>query len=626
MSHPVELVERADCLILRWRRPGNLRALAVGPLLVILLYGLASIDVLLLLLRQEGEWFRPLLWQIATTWWLIGQIAISLLLLVLDGQSRHQLVWADDRLQSSWLYGPIELFVETHARHPDEALIVREHAAGARSFFGGDHGRWQLLLTLPGEAEQRQDVRLEVARFAVEDEAQAWRRRLLDFRAGQPAAANATATSPLSDTVAVLLPLMARMPALALFGICLSMIGVAGESLAMRFGRAAPVLPWDSAASARLERFALRVALTARDGQPVVVSELQAAARFIDSDGAERIQPLASLDRRLNHLHRSNDGPRELIEQLTETGWRPGPLRFELPASTLAVQRRSDGVFDFSSAATRPAADILSSEGLRHWRVLAQLDAPVQALIWLWSEPTMQPSFEIVYRDDARHGEPAWLAAEADTHAGALIDHGGLIYVLAVPAVLVGGFLFLFLAPLRHDAVKIGGWLLIVATAWWWGPRLPGVPDWLDFNRGPQAELRLQLARWLLNDPRPLQALGGDTVIGEWRPDGSRYAELLRLLDLAAPPERPSPDAASARQAIAATARRALDGMSGETVEQLLAALPARQLRLEGNSWLIEDVIAPGLCARLAAPAALARVQGHRDAIRALGCDRLQLD
>lgn len=629
MAHPVEVIERDDCLILLWDRPGRLRVTVLVGLTLLLIFALFQLDVWILLYRHEGEWLLPLLRQSLSTWWVLALLAILVVLLVLDGRSRRKTIWAAEQMRISSLFGPIELFSETRRREDLPELVVRDDPGGAFGLIGGNRGRWQLALHFRSDNPGVRDGFLELGRFASEGEATALKQRLQSFQPSAPLNESTLAASPLSDIAAMLLLLLLRMPAVALFGLCLVVIGLAGESLAMRLGKIEPLMPWDSSTTATLERYAFRVEPghrtvdQGRGPEPVeaVHSELQITVYFEDRDGRLRRRALTPLEQASPQLYQFDDGPRQLIESALHSGWNAERLYFEIPESLLSVPRTADGTFDFRQAVTNPSAPFESPAYLQHWRVLAQTDVPEQALPWLWTRAGIDEYIEIVYHHDDSENSPVWLRSEAERFRTELIDYNGMIYLMAIPAVLIGGLLFLFIAPFSHDALKVSAWLLLIISAWWWGPRLPGVPGWLDIDRGLQAQLRHQVASWLLPDPRIPLPLEAEISSGYWQPQGSRYADLLAELDLLHPPALRLSDVQAARMAIEAHTRQVLQLKDGPARERLLRSLPDARQRQEGNRWLIRDLVAPGVCAWLQDPQADPGFsRRHQEAIRALDC------
>lgn len=615
MAHPIDVQEHPHCLVVHAPTPGRMRATAIAAAGLALLFALFNIDVWIMLVRSEGDWMGALLFDSLGTWWVLGLIGLFVALLVLDGRTLRRTVWTADVVRVSTRSGPFELFPFIYRQAELPPLEVREDAANAVSFIHGRIGAWQLGWREPDPAGKRAPGFRELARFDSQEEALALCRRLLTW-SPRAAAAGAAPESALDTAATSIASLLLRMPLVAVLGLSLAMIGVAGESLALRMGKApvgaSPL--WTGSAEAELVRFAFRVDLRPREtrtsqgvewvDQPH--SELQVAVRFVDSRGRVRERPLVPLRRNKDGLgpmlSNHDGGPHAIAVALAQVGWIPPRLDFELPSEVLALPRLADGALDFRRAQTDPAAQALSREYQRHWGVLASLDSPDSYLPLYWSAPGLRSPLRIVYHEADADDRPVWLLAEAETHALDLADFGGMVYVLALPAILFGGFVFFVLMPLRADWLKAVAWLLIVASAAWWGPRVPGVPDWLDIDRGLQSRVRAQIGNLWLPDPRPLLAIDERVIVGHWTPQVSRYAPLLAALDLLQPPAERPLGVQAAREAIAARARQRLAGMQDDAREQLLGDFPARQLLLEGNDWLVREVIAPGMCPWFSGP------------------------
>ncbi len=603
-----------DTITLISATPGRMRLRLVQFLAVALLMlpFLISMVYPLFVVGAESLILGPLQ-LLAGSWVFWALCAVVVLLFALDGHSRLKIVWAAQRVYSSWLFGPLELFEVEHQREALGPLIVveRKRLSGLASALTGRQGGWVV-----GWQRQRPRNRppelMELARVSSQQEGQHLAARLqawpqlpgTDVTPSSPAAASAFV--PVAALASSGLTWLIRLPLAMFVGFCLALVGLALESLAIERGDKPNILPWDSTASADVTRLHWRLALrpteTKAAGRMVrfdgISSELQAAVQFIDSSGQMRERPLALVSADGFRPISPNGGPAHVIERLAQAGLRMNPIAFEVPREVLDIPVEADGTLRFDQVETQSDADPLSTAWQMHWAGLTEIDRPSLYLPLLWSAPTLGTKLDIVYRASDPMDAPAWTAADAASFESRLATLDGMAYPLGVFGLIAGALAFYWLAPRRLRLLSLPVWILLAVSASGWTPLASELSRWIGVDRGLQTRLRDAIARHIMPDPQRLQPRGADDAVGRWTPDGSRFHVLLNHLGVARAPAQRLPDIASARAAIVRTAHARMAEMDATERAAMLDALSATSsLRRSGNTWLADSVITPGLCA-----------------------------
>jgi len=614
MSAPITIAQGRDSITLISATPGRMRrGLVRFLLLALLMLPFVSCMVYpLFVVGAESLVVTPLRLLVGS-WVFWALCGVVVLLFALDGRSRLKIVWGAERLRSSWLFGPLELFDVERERATLGPLVIveRQPASGLMLALSGREGGWVVGWQLH-RGKDRPPELMELARIASQHEAQqlatrlqAWP-QLPDRAAGVPAPAATPAFEPVTALASSGLTWLMRLPLAMFVGLCLALIGLALESLAIERGEAPKILPWNASASAEITRLHWRLALrpneTMAAGQQVrfnsVSSQLQAAVRFVDAKGETRERPLALAGPDGIRPVSSNGGPAYTIEQFAQAGIRMSPIAFEVPRDVLDIPVEADGTMRFDQVKTQSDGDPLTTAWHMHWAGLTKIDQPSLFLPLLWSEPTLGPKLEIVYRASDPADAPVWTAAQAASFESRLATLDGMAYPLGVFGLVAGAIAFYWLAPRRLRLLSVPLWFLLAVSATGWTPLATELSTWVGVDRGLQSRVRDAIARTVMPAAEVLQPLAADVAVGRWTPAGSRYRELLAHLGLAQMPAVALPDLASARTAIIHSAHTHMASMNADQRAALLDTLSVTpSLRRDGNTWLADSVIVPGLCA-----------------------------
>lgn len=609
---PLEIRSGRDAITLVSATPGRMR-LRLLQFLAIALLMLPFVGCMVFPLFAVpdspalGQGLRMLLgaWQ---TWALC---AVFVLLFVLDGRSRLKTVWGAARVRSSWLFGPLELFVVERTRQEmgPPVIVERRVGRGLSAILAGTRSGWSVGW-LASRGRDRPPELIELARVAGREQAedlvrtlQAWREPAHGAVTRAPLDAGSVAADLASGGVSWLI----RLPLAMLAGFCLALVGLALESFAIEQGKAPAVLPWNAVATADLTRLHWRLSRrpveTRSGGKRVrydsVASELQAAVRFVDARGATREHPLALRAPEGGGFANGHGGPAGMIEQAGMGGLRFEPVQFEVPRDLLDVPVDAEGRMRFAAVHSQPDAEILTTPWHLHWAGLTGIDRPSVYLPLSWSEPSLGPQVEIVYALDADASAPVWLRSQAVALEHRLASFDDAAYVLGIFGFVVGGLACYWLAPRRWRGWALPLWVFAGLASIGTMPIADSVSQWVGVDRGLQVRIRDTLARALiLPGAAPPRAVDASVAVGRWSPEGSRHALLLRHLGLADPPPQRHPDFASARAAIEQVAHARLAVMDATARADFVDALgDVGALQRGGNAWLVEKVIAPGVCA-----------------------------
>jgi len=618
MQPQVTVTETRAGIRIEQPSPGRLRRLVLSFLLAVLLVLLLSgVSWLLYDLGTLGlgavGWLLAQLARSYTFWSLLTVLA---LLLVLDRRGRLRLDWTATGVRSSWLFGPIEAFV-TVREHAD--LPPLELKPAIRTGAGVQApGPW-ILGWRYTDAKGRSGWLIDVARFDNEADGEALRQRLLAWQPN-PALPEAVPTSDLEQVSSTLVGLVLGLPRLVLFGTCVVVLALAGESLGMQTGLLEPHRPWDVSTQADVSRLAWRFELRHRsDGHPYAHATLQAAVRLRDSAGQWQERPLALSAPAGLSLH-SDGYVGEQITALAEAGLVPARLGFEVPRDLLPLARAQDGGLLAAAVQSDPQAASESAAGVAHWGLLAHIDRPGTHLPVLWTLPTLPDSVDVVYRTRDGSEGSVWLATDMADLATDLVDMWGFVYVAAFLAFLVGGFIFLEFFPGRwHGRVALL-WLALVASTYGWSLLTPTLAGWAGIDRDLQWRIRNWMDERVLPDALPLAPLDGTVTAGHWSPQYSRYRDLLEQLDLLREPPARLPDIGSASAALAGHGRLRLQAMDHAARLRLLGGLDSQRMAMEGNRFLLDEVLAPELCRWQDEPDFGPQARRFREALRALDC------
>lgn len=614
MRAPITIEQSRDSITLISETPGRMRWGLVRFLLLALLMlpFVSCMAYPLFVVGGESLVVTPLRLLVGS-WVFWALCGVVVLLFALDGRSRLKVVWGAERLHSSWLFGALELFEVERERAALGPLVVveRKRLPGLASALTGQQGGWVVGWQLHRGSDRPPEL-MELARLASQQAAQqlatrlqAWP-QLPDRAAVVPSTPAAQAFEPVAALASSGLTWLMRLPLAMFVGLCLALIGLALESLAIERGETPKILPWDASASAEVTRLHWRLELqpneTMAAGQQVrfnsVSSQLQAAVRFVDAKGETRERPLALTGPDGIRPISSHGGPASTIEQFAQAGIRISPIAFEVPREVLDIPVEADGTMRFDQVKTQSDGDPLTTAWHMHWAGLINIDQPSVFLPLLWSEPTLGPQLEIVYRDSDPADAPVWTAAQAASFESRLATLDGMAYPLGMFGLIAGAIAFYWLAPRRLRQLSLPLWFLLAMSATGWTPLATELSDWIGVDRGLQTRVRDVIARAVMPDAQTLQPREADVAVGRWAPAGSRYRLLLAHLGLAQPPAVALPDLASARSAIIHSAHTHMAALDAEARAALLDALSATpSMRRDGNTWLADAVIIPGLCA-----------------------------
>ncbi len=613
MQQGLDVRESTDCITIVTPTPGRLRRVALPVFALGMLAFLMAGGFQLLLLMREPDGPGFFLWPLLRHWLFWALLGLLLLLLALDGRSRQKLIWTQDGVRTSWLFGPLELFAHDwqHADLPEIEVRQQQPAGGLEPLFPAEQGEW-LLGWRHTDSHGRSGWLIRIARLRSQSEADALRERLLAWKRKPGTPASRAALEPVSELASTSISLLMRLPLVLLLGACIVVIAVAGETLAMQMGKIPAYQAWDREAQAHVSRFAWRLETHSRElhvpegraQRDEVHASLQLAVRFQDADGRLQERPLALNLGKDEHGFRlqasGSDGVAIHIEQLAQRGLIPPDLSFEVPRALLPLQLGPDGALRTADIETEPRAEAYTQAYHAHWSVLSQIDRPGVHLPLLWTEASLSPPLRIAYRERDSHDAPVWLATELIELQVQTQNFGGLIYVVALPAVLIGGFMFLLLTPRSLQTAAPILWLVLVASSYYWSAMTPGMAKAIGIDRGLQQRLRDWMTSSNLPEGRPLAALDSNIIAGHWSPEHSRFRELLASLDLLQLPTQRHPDLTSAETAIAGRAMQRMADMSIVQRDHLLRSNSTVSLRIEGNSWLVDAVLTPGYCRWLA--------------------------
>lgn len=610
---PVDVRRGREAITLITATPGRMRLRLLQCFAIaLLMLPFAGFMLFPLFVGPETLGLRQGLRMLLGAWQFWALCAVFVLLLVLDGRSRLKSVWGERHVRSSWLFGPLELFVVERGRHEmgPPAIVERRVGQGLSAILAGTQSGWTVGWQVARGNDRPPDL-IELARVASREQAEALVRTLQDWRgAGQggvehaPIDAGSLAAEIASGGVTWLI----RLPLVMLAGFCLALVGLAVESFMIETGRAPAVLPWNAVATAEVTRLHWRLSrrpvVTQAAGKQVsydsVASELQAAVSFIDARGARREHPLALRAPQGGGFINDRGGPSWMIEQAALRGMRFDPIQFEVPRDLIDIPVDAEGVLQFATAQSQPEADIHSTSWHLHRSGLTEIDCPSVYLPLAWSVPSLGPQVRIVYALDADASEPVWLEEQAVAVEARLASFEDAAYVLGLIGFLVGGIACRWLVPRRWRGWTWAIWLLAGLASIGVMPIASSVSQWVGVDRGLQLRIRETLGRAMVILPGapPPRAVDASVAVGRWSVEGSRHAPLLRQLGLDHAPVQRFPDHASAREAIERVAHARLAAMDAPARAAFVESLgDVRALRGAGNAWLVDNVIAPGVCA-----------------------------